>query len=273
MVNEKDLKKLLENHPEISSLCQLVGKRYVLNGFSDEETVVLSTYLYELLEVAKYKGYRSDDTLKIYEYLGGSLKNYPGSIESAERNGYVNLGVLDNGEEFPSLSSKMGIKKVYELIKRSTGRELRIFKAGEQYAAKIKFEQFLEEEVLPSNELFIVDSYISPDTLKFLSKTLGKLKKTRILTYNISEFKKFQEDLDAFKTQGKMEIELRKAKIIHDRFIISDKQAWSIGSSIKDLGNKDSIISDQFSIRDTLLELLNDRWASSETIDSDSADL
>lgn len=177
MVNEKDLKKLIEKHPEISSLCQLVGKRYVLNGFSDEETVVLSSYLYELLEVVKYKVYRSSDTLKIYEYLGGSVSNYSNSVESAEKSGYVNVGVSDNGENYPTLSSKKGMEKVYELMKRSTGRELRIFKAGEKYAARIKFEQFLEEEVLPSDELFIVDSYISPDTLKFLSKTLGKLKK------------------------------------------------------------------------------------------------
>jgi hypothetical protein len=74
------------------------------------------------------------------------------------------------------------------------------------------------------------------------------------------------EDLVAFEKEGKIEIEVKTTKNIHDRFIISDNRAWSIGTSIKDIGKKDSVISDQFSIRDTLLELLNERWNNSQVI-------
>ena len=266
MVNERDLKKLLEKHPEVSSLCQLVGQRYILNGFSDEETIILSSYLYEVLDVKKYKVYRAKDTLKIYEFLGGSFRNYQNALSSAEQNDYVNLILTDEKEKYPVLSAKKGIQKVFDIIKRTTGRELRIFKAGKVYAAKIQFEQFLEEEVLPTNQLFIVDSYVSGDLFKFLYTTFSKVKKLRILTDTVFNSKRFLEDLVAFEKEGKIEIEVKTTKNIHDRFIISDNRAWSIGTSIKDIGKKDSVISDQFSIRDTLLELLNERWNNSQVI-------
>jgi len=41
-----------------------------------------------------------------------------------------------------------------------------------------------------------------------------------------------------------IEIEVRifNEKTLHDRYIISNGNCWSIGSSLKDLGNKDTII-------------------------------
>jgi len=55
-------------------------------------------------------------------------------------------------------------------------------------------------------------------------------------------------------------IEVKVNQKIHDRFIISGKQCWSIGSSIKDLGNKDTTIREISEVVTSMKALFFERW-------------
>lgn len=263
MVNEANIRKLVSNHPQISRISELVGGRYILSGFSDEDTVVMAAYFYELIDTYRIKGSRWSDTRQIYQLIGGSTENYLKMCEAARDKGYVNLEANSPGKIYPSLSSQNGADRVYELLGKFTQQDMRIIKAGEKYTAKGKFEAFVESIVLPSGKIMLVDSYVSPNTLIYLTSIFNKARELRILTYNVSDEKKMVEEIKNFEAQGNLKVELKKGREIHDRFIVSEKGIWTIGSSIKDLGNKDSIISEVSSIRSSLKELFEERWNAS----------
>jgi hypothetical protein len=55
-------------------------------------------------------------------------------------------------------------------------------------------------------------------------------------------------------------------KKIHDRYLISGDRCWSFGTSIKDLGNKDSIIREISEIVYTLRGVFDERWNEAQTL-------
>jgi hypothetical protein len=58
--------------------------------------------------------------------------------------------------------------------------------------------------------------------------------------------------------------EIKINKKIHDRFIICGDMCWSIGSSIKDLGNKDTIVREINEVAFSLRHLFLQRWDEGE---------
>lgn len=84
----------------------------------------------------------------------------------------------------------------------------------------------------------ICDPYISVDTIKLLSN-VGKSKTILILTQKIT-------DIDALKKQAKRlpnKMTIKKSLGLHDRFILTTCEGWSIGHSLKDFGTKTSQLS------------------------------
>ena len=77
---------------------------------------------------------------------------------------------------------------------------------------------------------------------------------------------KFNGYLNKMKSEFDISIDVKTNKQIHDRFIIFEKTCWSIGSSIKDLGNKDTVISEVTEVINSLKDLFNKRWTEVQTI-------
>ena len=67
-----------------------------------------------------------------------------------------------------------------------------------------------------------------------------------------------------FEREYGIKVEIRINKKIHDRFIIAGNKCWHIGTSIKDLGNKDTIIKDLSEVCDSLRYLFEERWNEDE---------
>jgi len=86
-----------------------------------------------------------------------------------------------------------------------------------------------------SNELRIIDPYMSGDIFNLYLSHLAPKVSIKILTYNL--WNKFiKRAIEHKKTRG--DIQVKRSTNIHDRYILIDSDAWMIGSSLKDAGNK-----------------------------------
>jgi hypothetical protein len=105
----------------------------------------------------------------------------------------------------------------------------------------------------------ICDPYLSVDTIKLLSN-VGKSKSILILTQNITK-------IDAVKKQASRlpnNVIIRKGFNLHDRFILTTCEGWSIGHSLKDFGTRTS----QLTKLESSLEAETDfdeKWNQSKT--------
>lgn len=151
-----------------------------------------------------------------------------------------------------------------------------LIKAGERFSGIVKFERLIENHVnLPI--VCISDPYISIETLSRLSKLIGKTEELKILTGEIKESNKIplMERFDDFKNEGSMKGEIRilgekvdgKFKTqLHDRYLLcmdfkeERVMTWSLGHSIKNLGEKDAVIYPVNELSDSLKALFHLRW-------------
>ena len=91
-------------------------------------------------------------------------------------------------------------------------------------------------------ELRVCDPHISASTL-FPFSTIGrKASALKILTSNIYDRPKFDDYGRKLTKETGVTLDVRVSQRVHDRYLISGKKCWSIGASVKDLGNKDCII-------------------------------
>jgi len=138
-------------------------------------------------------------------------------------------------------------------------RKTYIIKAGEYFTAIRRLEEFLQSEV-EGEELLLCDPYISSSTLFPLRALQGKIKKVKILTYNIEDSEKLRDYIKRLKKETGIDVEVRTNQKIHDRYTIAKNKCWSTGTSIKDLGNKDTTIQEINDVCQSLKELFEKRW-------------
>lgn len=55
-------------------------------------------------------------------------------------------------------------------------------------------------------------------------------------------------------------IEIKINQKLHDRYLICGEKCWHFGTSIKDLGNKDTIIKEISEVYQSMKELFEVRW-------------
>lgn len=92
-------------------------------------------------------------------------------------------------------------------------------------------------------EVAICDAYIDSRTLDYLA-LMSDADSIRLLTENIQDRSRFKRDLGAyFKEHGK-DLEVRSAGpgLFHDRYVLHGNGMYLFGSSLKDIGKKQSII-------------------------------
>jgi hypothetical protein len=81
--------------------------------------------------------------------------------------------------------------------------------------------------------LKIWDPYISPDTIKLLSNVPTHIK-IQILTENTYDLPHIKQEIRKLKNK----ITLKKFGGLHDRFIFTRGEGWTVGQSLKDFGKK-----------------------------------
>ena len=89
---------------------------------------------------------------------------------------------------------------------------------------------------------------------------IKKIKSIKILTSKIYESDKLEDYIKRIEKEMKISVKVKINNKIHDRYLICGENSWSIGSSIKDLGNKDTIIRELKEITNSLKTLFLERF-------------
>jgi hypothetical protein len=158
-----------------------------------------------------------------------------------------------------------GIKRIRELLGQTGKAPVYIIKSGQHFTSVKLLEEFLLKEVT-SSELLLCDPYISASTLHPFTVLKGKVSSIKILTTNVEDPCKFKNYIARMNKETKIYTEVKTNKKIHDRYLISGDRCWSFGTSIKDLGNKDSIIREISEIVYTLRGVFDERWNEAQTL-------
>jgi hypothetical protein len=168
--------------------------------------------------------------------------------------------------KYIALTTK-GLKTVKELVGEVDGVKTVLIEAGTHYSGKKLLQQVLAKNI--GSFMNICDPYIGTRTLDFLT-IIEKNCKVNILTQTIENKNVFERELKDFRKEfPTVEVEVRvySTNKLHDRFIITDDSVWSVGASLKDLGNKDTIISKLGEeVKFALLEKFEERWREAQAL-------
>ena len=232
--------------------------RVLLNSsLSNTDALLLCVHIIDVKN--KKSGAKYDEVRNLFVTVGRKYENFRKVVYYCKKNELIEI---DEKNRIIFLLHK-GLKRLWKILGEVGKSKVYIVKAGKRFSAIRLFEEFLEEEV-SSNEIFVCDPYISDKTLFPFSVLSGKLRIIRMLTNNISDQQKFFHYKKMFEREYGIKVEIRINKKIHDRFIIAGNKCWHIGTSIKDLGNKDTIIKDLSEVCDSLRYLFEERWNEDE---------
>lgn len=237
--------------------------RYLVDDtLSDSDTVLLALFLCEGTG-HNTQVYKLEST---YIWLGRSKGSWDEALKVAIKNNYVEIYKGDFSGTPPSLPKEThlrlligGLKRIEDIFGIASKARHYIIKSGQTFTAKKLFEDFLKAEI-EGNEILLCDPYISPSTLYPFSELWGKIDSLKILTANISDEDKFKATLKSLKDETEISTEFKINRKIHDRYLIFGNKCWLIGTSIKDLGNKDCVIKESSEIVQSLTDLFQERW-------------
>ncbi|TET08739.1 MAG: hypothetical protein E3J86_10135 [Candidatus Thorarchaeota archaeon] len=186
---------------------------------------------------------------KVYDYLGGVST----VTKTKLQNSHKLLSKFSKIERAvkPETKLKIGISILKQFALRGVvgNKTLETLKSaglvtgpGGQFEA---YNQILEIAARAKGFLIVVDPYPSRETLIVFEKSPHK-QPVKFLTYppqnrrNRAEFEVLAKKMK----NDRPEIDIRYAppKTLHDRFMITETEAWHLGHSIKDFGNKLSAI-------------------------------
>lgn len=171
-----------------------------------------------------------------------------------ETNSYELTGKLERAQEFlkvetrirRTLTTMMSIASkqlIYNKdIQASQSVKEIIILPGEPFSGSLRLKEMLRSV---RGYAKIIDPYVDETTLEVLFEIPEDVP-IRILTEHIGGEKKeeqFRRACQRFITERPL-FQPRKCepRLIHDRFILTKAQGWSVGSSLKDIGKKMSMI-------------------------------
>lgn len=146
----------------------------------------------------------------------------------------------DLSEELNGSLNKIGWKIVSGTLTSDNVDVIeRFFPKGTEHDSYVMIRTIFQKTL---SKIIIIDPYLDKTTLEMLG-TLTIKPMIKILSHKLPL--DFNSELARFKIQySEFEIEVRKTKEFHDRFIILDeKECYHIGASIKDSGSKSYMIS------------------------------
>ena len=227
------------------------------DNLSDLDAVLLALYM--CCNKNKRAEVNYNEVKDLFASMGRKEDNFRKRLHDAKNANLVNERE-ERGTKFLSLTIK-GLKRVKDLLGYEIGARTWLIESGKVYSGKKLFQQVVLSNI--GLQLKICDPYCGVRLLDVLSEIKGKCK-VFLLTQTIVEKRKFQRELkDFMKEHPEIEIEVRifNERKLHDRYIISDGNCWAIGSSLKDLGNKDTIITKLGNeVKYALEEIFEKRW-------------
>ncbi len=242
----------LEVPPNINGLLHPYHDKFLADeSLSDLELILLSIYLVELTN--KKAGVPYEEIKEVFVSMGRKEVNFKANIYNAKK---LNL-IEEKKEEIYFLIN--GLKRLEKSIGQIGKSPVHIIKSGQGFTAIKLFEEFLNTEI-KDREISLCDPYISASTLYPFSALQNKIKNIKILTSNLYDPAKFNDYKKKFEKETNIIIEVKVNNKLHDRFLISGEKCWSIGTSIKDLGNKDTMIRELDGVVTSLKELFLERW-------------
>lgn len=238
---------------EFSGLVHEYNDRLLADdSLSDSAVLLLCVYLIE--NKNKKSGAKYEEAKQLFISLGRKDDpNFRVAIHNAR-----GKSLIDCKGKTISLLIK-GLKEVRRVLGQVEKSPVHIIKSGQNFTAIKLFEEFLLSEI-KSHEILLCDSYISYSTLFPFSALKGKITLLKILTSNVYDSDKFDEYKKKMGKEMGITIEVKNSKKIHERFMICGDKCWSIGSSIKDLGNKDAVIREISEVTNSMKDLFSDRW-------------
>ena len=177
----------------------------------------------------------------------------------------VKKGLIESKGETLSLSMK-GLNEIRRMLGKIQKGSVYVIKSGQNFTAVRLLEEFLDQEISES-ELDICDSYVSASTLFPLSRLNGRLKVIKLLTFNINDKMKFNEYKSKLEKESGAKIDVRLSRRIHDRYLLNGSKCWFLGASIKDVGNKDTIIKEISEMTATVRDMFMERWLEAESLE------
>jgi hypothetical protein len=234
---------------------EYMNQIYADESLSDVDVLLLSIYLTDR-EQGKV-GARYDKCKEKFRRFGRQF--FRQTVYQAQKRGLIRK---ENNNLYLLVK---GVKRLNELLGQKHMAPVYVIKAGEIFSGVKFFEEFLAKE-LNGDEILICDPYISSHTLYPFTILKGKIKKIKILTTHILDFEKFWEYKSRFEQEMQVAIEIKRNIHIHDRYLICGNRAWTIGTSVKDLGRKDTLIREVSEIATSLTDLFNVRWNEGETV-------
>ncbi|MGQ9719565.1 MAG: hypothetical protein ACUVWK_07005 [Nitrososphaerales archaeon] len=223
------------------------------DSLSDMDVILLSVYFIE--HNNKKAGVEYDECKQLFTRLGRKEANYKANIYLAKK-----ISLIEVTDTVLNLTIG-GLKRIRKMLGQIEKTPVHVIKSGQSFTA-IKL---LEE--IKSDEILLCDPYISSITLFPFSILKGKVKSIKILTFNIHDSDKFREYRIKMEKETGITIGVKVSKKIHDRYLISGDKCWSFGSSIKDLGNKDTTIREISEVTTSVRDLFSERWDESDELE------
>jgi len=222
------------------------------DSLADVDVILLSLHFVEFNN--KKSGVSHDEVKKLFVTLGRKEKpNFAVAFHRAKKQNFI-----EESDGMIRFQIK-GIKHLEKLLGFVGKTPVYLIKAGQNFSAIKLFEEFLLNEITGS-DIMLCDSHISPSTLFPFSALKGKLRILKILTSNIYEGDKLNVYKEKFRKEMGVLVEIKQSLKSHDRYLISSNKCWYFGTSIKDLGNKDTMISDLSDVINSFQALFAERW-------------
>ena len=143
-------------------------------------------------------------------------------------------------------------EQIFGYIADHAESEQKVFFDGQIYDAFSLLVKLIKKA---KSEIILIDNYVDVGTLNILAK---KGKNVDVQIYTLKRAKLTTADINKFNSQYPT-LTVKNINTFHDRFLILDKkEAYLIGASLKDAGNKCfgiSLIRDKVHIKDILSKL------------------
>jgi hypothetical protein len=241
---------------ELSGLFHKYHDRVLVDAsLPDKDVVLLAIYLLE--EQSGKAGVKYLDCKNLFVSLGRRENpNFKVSVHNAKKESSIRQ------EDSILYFLSGGLGRISSLLGQIEKAPVYVIKSGQSFTAIKLLEEFLAKEV-SSKDILLCDSYVSPSTLFPFLVLKGKVNLINILTSNIQDGEKFKDYLAKMRKETGISIEVKLNNKIHDRYLIAGDKCWTIGSSIKDLGNKDTTVRDISEVTSSIRELFLERWSES----------
>jgi len=200
-----------------------------------------------------------DEVKNLFVTMGRKEDNFKVNLFYAKKDGLID--VREEGKvRLLSLKVK-GLKVIKETLGQIIGVKTWLIESCKVYSGKKLFHETVISNI--GSVAKICDPYCGTRILDLISGIKQNCS-IFLLTQVIEQKESFKRELNDFANEFKhliIEVRIFNNRKLHDRYIISEHNCWSIGSSLKDIGNKDTTITKlEDEVKYALEEIFDKKW-------------